>query len=100
MGTKPAPVEGDAFNEAQPSVYPGQAAPPVLDAAGYDLPAEGPSRCDGVAQERGVERHAEGIEIVEEDPLRPGAGIQLPGEGPVEEEVGDLVPMAHRMYAL
>lgn len=92
--------KGEAFDQAWEAVDAGEAAAAVLKAAGDDF--EGEAGVGGAVggEQCGIGLGAEGIDVVEEEVLETGMGLEELGESAVAEEVGDFEEMPDRMQAL
>jgi len=91
---------GKALDELGAAVDAGEATAAVLEAAGDDLEGEICAAGEMVAEECGIDIHADGIDIMKDESLELGSLFEQRGEGAVAEEVRNLIPMADWMEAL
>ena len=92
--------KGQSLEDADPAIHPSQAAAAILKAPGDHLEVQCPSRGQVHPQQPRVEVGAEGVDVVQHQvfQLRP-VGEQF-SQHTVAQEVGDFVPVTHRVQAV
>lgn len=92
--------EGEAFDQSGLAVDAGQAAAAIFEATGDDFESEAGVGGAMGGEQGGIGLGAEGIDVVKEEVLEVGMGLEESGEGAVAEEVRDFEEMPDRMEAL
>ena len=89
-----------ALHQAHAVVHAGQAATAVLDVARDHFRGQRRAFLDMVSEERRVQIHRRGIDVVDQQVLQPRPLLQQAEQRAVAQQVGHFVPVAHRVQAL